>query len=437
MVERTRSGLPVILLTVFLDLVGFSIIFPLFPAMLEHYLAPQHDTLSWLGQGIQWLREALAGTGSDQERYVVVMFGGLLGSLYSLLQFVAAPFWGSLSDRVGRRPVLVVTVAGTALSYVLWFFAGSFELLILSRLVGGCMAGNLSVATAAIADVTAPSERAKGMGLLGAAFGVGFIFGPALGGLLSTIDLSAHLSWPGVQPFSAAALGALLLAAINFVWVLRRFDETLPDDRRGLASSQRTIHPGKLFRPMDVPGVSRTHWVNFLFVLAFSGMEFTLTFLAHDRFAYTPLQNTWLFLFTGVVVAGVQGGLVRRLAPVLGEKKLALRGLVLVMPGLALIGLAPSETLLYVGLGFLALGSAFTTPSLSALVSLYAPESRQGEALGVFRSLGSLARAVGPLVAAVLYWQLGSVAPYVGGALFLLLPLGLARTLPDLRRAGS
>lgn len=429
--NRKRAGLGVILLTVFLDLVGFSIIFPLYPAMLTYYLEREGEG-GLLGGLMAVLQRAAASSGGDAEFYTIVLFGGVLGSLYSVLQFLAAPMWGSLSDRIGRRKVLVFTVAGTALSYLLWFFAGSFSLLLLARLFGGMMAGNLSVATAAISDVTEAKDRAKGMGMIGAAFGLGFIFGPALGGLLSTVDLSKTLALPGVNPFSMAALAALVLAVINFVWVLLRFGETLDEGRRGKARSGRSINPVKLFKPMPFPGVTTTNLVYFLFLLGFAGMEFTLVFLARDRFGYTPLENTYLFLFTGVLIALVQGGVVRRLAPALGEKKLTLAGLLILEPGLVLVGLASSSAMLYGGLALLATGSALATPGLSALVSLYAPDERQGEALGVFRSLGSLARAIGPLVAAFLYWKLGSKAPYLGGALLMVLPVVLGMTLPAL-----
>lgn len=434
--SRNRTGLGVILLTIFLDLVGFSIIFPLYPAMLTYYLEKDGDA-GLLGSLVSVLQRAAASSGADAEFYTIVLFGGVLGSLYSVLQFVAAPLWGSLSDRLGRRNVLVVTVAGTALSYLLWFFSGSFALLLVSRLLGGLMAGNLSVATAAIADVTEAKDRAKGMGLVGAAFGMGFIFGPAIGGGLSGVDLSGVVPLPGVNPFSMAALGAFVLAAINLVWVVLRFAETLDDERLGKAKSGRPINPLKLFSPLPYAGVTRTNLVYFLFILGFSGMEFTLVFLARDRFAYTPMQNTGLFLFTGVLIALVQGGVVRRLAPKLGEKKLTLLGFLLLEPGLVLVGLAGSEAMLYGGLALLAIGSAFATPALSALVSLYAPDERQGEALGVFRSLGSLARAVGPLAAAVLYWKLGSRAPYVGGAALMSLPLLLALGLPPIPSRGE
>lgn len=423
-----KVGLGVVLLVVFLDLVGFSIIFPLFPALLEHYLG-QEGHAGFLGAVLDTLR-AFAPAGEEGEYYTVVLFGGVLGSLYSVLQFIAAPLWGALSDRVGRRPVLLVTVSGVTLSYALWFFAGSFALLVIARVLGGLMAGNLSVATAAVADVTDEKSRAKGMGMLGAAFGVGFILGPTLGGVLSLVRVDVVLaSVPGVNPFSGAALGAFLLSALNLLWVLRKLPETKRTRER---TQRRPLNPVRLFAPSDIPGVSRTNLVYFVFLVAFAGMEFTLTFLAHDRFAYTALQNAFMFVYVGFILALVQGGVVRRVAPRFGEKRLALAGIALLVPALALIGFAPSEGVLYGGLFLLATGSALATPSLTALVSLYAPDDRQGEALGTFRSLGSLARAVAPLIAASLYWRYGSALPYYVGALLLLVPLALGFTLPKM-----
>lgn len=429
--EKKSSGLGAILLTVFIDLVGFSIIFPLFPEMLVHYVGLEGPD-SLIGQLQQHL-VAFAPAGGDREFYAVVLFGGVLGSVYSLLTFVAAPLWGSLSDRIGRRRVLLVTVTGTLLSYALWFFAGTFSLLLLARVLGGVMSGNLSVATAAVADVTEEKDRAKGLGMLGAAFGVGFIIGPTLGGVLSLVRLEDLVGLPGVNPFSGAALGALLLSALNLVWIWRRFPETLSVKHR----AGRPVSPLRLFAPTDVSGVNRTNLVYFIFITAFAGMEFTLTFLCRDRFDYSSLQNGLLFIFVGVIAAAVQGGVVRKLVPRIGEVKTARIGVVLTVPGLLAIGVAGSQAMLYVGLFLISVGSSLATPSLTALVSLYAPDDRQGELLGVFRSLGSLGRGVAPLIAAGLYWKFGSGSPYTVSALVLLLPLALTWALPERSAAAA
>jgi MFS family permease len=426
-----RSVLGLVFLTAFLDLAGFSIIFPLFPAMLEYY-AGAAGSHTRLGEMVAMLRE-YAGESPNAELLVYALFGGVLGSLYSILQFVFAPIWGALSDRFGRRPTLLVTLFGTMISYVVWFFAGTFTWLIAARLLGGVMAGNISTASAVVADTTTPADRSKGMGMMGAAIGLGFIFGPAIGGQAAKVDLSSY--WPeaasmGVNAFSFAAAVAFVLALINFLWALVRFPETHPPEKRGRGRGERTANPLSVFTAVRSRGVPRANLVYFLFFLAFSAVEFTLVFLAVERFAYSPHDNAWMFVFVGVLIALVQGGLVRRLAPRFGDRRLTWVGVLMVLPGFVLIGLAASEGRLYGGLALMAVGSALTMPCLSSLVSRYAPADRQGLALGTFRSAGALSRAFGPVLGGLLYWKLGSASPFLIGAGFLLLPLGVALGLP-------
>ena len=426
--ERKKSPIGVLFLTVFVDLVGFSIIFPLFPDMLEHYAGAD----SVFGGLIANLAELSGEQEEKRDFYTTVLFGGILGSLYSILQFLFAPMWGRLSDRVGRRPVLLMTIGGLCVSYLVWIFSSSFLLLIFSRVLGGAMGGNISVATAAMADSTDEKNRAKGMGMIGMAFGLGFILGPAIGALLSSPSLNIQ-SWglPGLNPFSTAAAGAFLLSLWNLSWVMRSFKESLPEEERGKAHrAGRPISPLKLFRGFDIPGVSRTNMVYFLFLVAFAGMEFTLTFLAKDRLGYTRHDMMWIFIFVGVIIALVQGGVVRRMAPKLGEKKVTLYGLILLVPGLLVTGTASTIGLFYLGLAFLAVGSALATPCQTALASLYTPAHRQGEVLGTFRSLGALSRAVGPIIACAAYWKLGSVSPYYGATALVIIPILLALGLP-------
>ncbi|MCH2585134.1 MAG: MFS transporter [Planctomycetes bacterium] len=425
--ERKKSPIGVLFLTVFIDLIGFSIIFPLFPDMLEHYSRPGGGFFAdWIKQ----LAEFSGETG-DKKFTATVLFGGILGSLYSILQFLFAPMWGRLSDRIGRRPVLLITIGGLCVSYLVWIFSHSFLLLIISRVLGGAMGGNISVATAAMADSTDEKNRAKGMGMIGMAFGLGFILGPAIGALLSGFELDKALPGMGFNPFSAAAAGAFLLSLWNLSWVRRSFKESLPEEARGKAhQAGRTISPLKLFRGFDIPGVSRTNMVYFIFLVAFAGMEFTLTFVANDRFGYKSRDMMWIFIFVGLIIALVQGGIVRRMAPKMGEKKVALYGLILLVPGLLVTGTASTIGLFYLGLAFLAVGSALATPCLTALASLYTPAHRQGEVLGTFRSLGALSRAVGPIIACAAYWKLGSVSPYYGATALVIIPILLALGLP-------
>lgn len=427
MTDRSRSILGVVFLTVFLDMVGFSILFPLFPAMLEHYLELEGEE-SAIGRLHAWLRGLAANDWA-----AVTLFGGILGSIYSLFQFLSAPLWGTLSDRLGRRRILMVTLTGTAVANLLWGFSGTFAVLVFARLLGGVMAGNISTASAAIADTTEGRDRAKGMGMLGAGIGLGFVVGPGIGGALASwsrnIDWGSAADW-GLNPFSGCAFAALALSILNLVWAGARFHETLPPERRGQAGAERSLNPFGTLARLDSPGVMRASLIYFVFFTAFGAMEFTLSFLARDRFGYDEAAIAWMFVFVGLTIAFVQGGVVRRLAPRLGEQRLALLGMVLTLPGFVIVGATGSSATLYLGLGFLSVGSSFIMPSLSALVSRYAPDERQGLALGVFRSVGSLARAIGPLLGGVLYWKLSSWGPYYVGAALALIPLGMALKLP-------
>lgn len=432
--KQSRRTLGIVFLTLFLDLVGFSIVFPLFPAMLDYYLPNGAGDGSLLGRLIAPLAGWAESSGAVNPRFMTaVLFGGILGSLYSILQFIFAPIWGAYSDRVGRRKVLLITISGLALSYVAWFFAASFWVLVLARVLGGIMGGNLSVATAAVADCTTREKRSSGLAIVGIAFGLGFIVGPAIGGLLAMInplDFNPELAAYGINPFSIPALVSFLLAVVNLIWVARQFKETLPVEKRKHASVERTRLPVfQMFRS-PCPATRRTNLVYLLYMLAFSGMEFTLTFLAVERFAFSPAQNGGMFVFIGFILILVQGGIVRRLAGPVGEKRLAVAGLVCGVAAFLVLAIALNLGLFFGALALMAFSIGLASPTLSALVSLYSDESEQGANLGVFRSAGSLARAIGPLSAALVYFAYGSKSAYLFGAMIVVLPLLLALSLP-------
>ena len=408
-----------------MDLVGFSIIFPLFPAILEHY--GQTGILLSLTESLDAFSEA---TGAG-ERFTPVLFGGILGSLYSVLQFFFAPIWGNLSDKFGRRSILLTTTLGVFISYVIWGFAGSFLLLVIARFIGGCMSGNISVATAAVADVTTKENRSKGMGMVGAAFGLGFIIGPALGGFCSRYNLlETHPEWEayGINPFSVVAFISAAIALLNFVWVKLHFAESLPAEKRGQGPHHSPI---ARLREKLSPAIVKTNRTYFVFMFAFAGMEFTLTFLGANRFGFTPTQNAWMMVFVGFILVLVQGGLVRRLAPKLGERRVATTGLGLVSVGLVILAVAPSVSILYLGLGFMAFGMGLCSPTLTSMVSLFASESEQGRALGAFRSIGSLARAIGPILACFVFWWFGSTLLYITGAAITAIAVILCTRIPN------
>jgi ferrochelatase len=432
--QSSKKTLKLMFLTMFLDLVGFSIIFPMFPAMAKYYLEVDGDNFFLSGMmnlisGIQSISLSSYGTA---QMSTIVLFGGLLGALYSLLQFIAAPIWGTISDRVGRRPVLLISVFGLFISYVIWMFSGSFTLLILARLLGGLMSGNLSIASAVVSDITDEKNRSKGMAVIGIAFALGFVFGPALGGILSLYNPISHypgLQDLGVNPFSTAATLAALLSFVNFITIWKSFPETL---RPGVkAHIERSMNPLKLLRPLPFPGVNLTNFAYFLFIMAFSGMEFTLTFLAVERLGYTSMDNAYMFIFIGFIIGMVQGGYVRRKAHDIGERKMSFQGLIAIVPGLLILAFAKAGWMLYAGLFFLAIGSAMIIPCLTSLVSFYTPSHMQGQSLGIFRSLGSLGRVIGPVYASLVYWKYGSVNAYLIGAALIALPAVLVKLLPE------
>ncbi len=422
-------SLGVIFLTIFIDLVGFSIIFPLFPSILDYYLELDGGSgmLAWILERLDSVSE-ISGGG---ERFTPVLFGGLLGSLYAVLQFFFAPLWGSLSDKKGRRSILLLTTLGTCLSYALWMFAGNFALLIAARLLGGAMSGNLSVATAAVADVTTKENRSKGMGMIGAAFGLGFVIGPAIGGacsLFNPLERWPELAGMGINPFTLVAGISVILSLINYFWIRARFVESLPEEKRGTDALSRNPIT-RLLQPQSA-SVRKTNFAYLVYIFAFSGMEFTLSFLGVERFGYTSTDITFMMVFIGFVLIVTQGGIVRRLAPKIGEKPTATSGLVLVAIGLGFLSQADTTGGLYLGLGIMAVGAGLCSPTLTALVSLYAPAEEQGKALGMFRSIGSLGRAIGPIAASFVFWWYGSDNLYLAGAVITAIAAALCMRLP-------
>jgi MFS family permease len=423
-------SLGVIFLTLYIDLIGFSIIFPLGPDLLEYYLKLEgrSGALGWLVGQTDALAHAF-GIGN----YAPVLFGGVLSSVFSILQFVFAPFWGAVSDRRGRRGVLLLTVTGTALGYFIWVCSGSFWLFLLSRVVSGAFSGNLSVATAAVADVTSRQERSKAMGLVGAAFGLGLVTGPTLGALTAHMDLTTRfpsLVRFGLNPFSVPALLAFGLCLVNLAWISARFNETLSARARSGATEPRLRNPITAMLGLENAAVRRTNLEAFVFSIAFVAMESALTFLATKRFGYTARENGWLLGFLGLCAIVTQGYIVRRLLKVADEIRVLMSGLGFTILGFFVIGFANQPWMLYVGLALVALGSGLVNPSTTGLISLYAGAEEQGRVLGIFRSLSALARAFTPVLAGIVFWRFGSTSVFVGGAVMTVLALALSTRLP-------
>ncbi|MEO5363648.1 MAG: MFS transporter [Magnetococcus sp. DMHC-8] len=374
---RTAS-IGIIFFTVFMDLLGFGMVLPLMPL----YAA-------------------------DPRFQATATEIGWLMAIYSLMQFVFAPLWGRLSDRVGRRPVLLVGLFGSACSYLVYGLAESLMVLFLARGLAGIMGANIAVAQAAMADLTPREGRARAMGLIGVAFGLGFILGPALGGLASGEGLA-------VAPMVAAAITGLNGLAALF-WL----GETLsPRDRDDTGVGG--VHPlwGAAWRQArSWPGALRVCLLMGLFTMLFAAFEVIMPLWGQAQLGWTLVSIGWVFTYIGVVAVVTQGGVVRYLASRVGEKQTAGLGLLLVTVGLALFALDGLPVAL-TALALIAAGAGLVHPGLSSLVSLNTPPAQQGLMLGLFQSMGALGRGVGPVLGGLGYAGLA-------GATFPLIALGL------------
>lgn len=384
-----KATLGAIFLTIFLDLVGFGIMLPLLALYAKEFGA----------SGFQV---------------------GLLSATYSVFQLICAPLWGRISDRVGRRPVLLGTIAANCVAMTVFGLARTLPLLFLARALAGIGGANLSTARAYIADVTSDGDRAKGMGLVGAAFGLGFIFGPFMGGIL------AH--YGGV---SAPGLAAAGLAAVN--WVLAYF--RLPESRRP-EDRTKTHDAGWLDLDAMKKALARRdiQLLILLFLvlnLGFTGLEQAFVLHVSERFHYAARGTGYLFMFVGLIGAVIQGGFIGRLNRRFGERTLMLTGITALAAGMALIPLAWHLPELLGTLVFVSAGNALNNPALASLISRRATGDVQGGTLGVQDAAGSLARILGPSLAGLAYDNVSHVAPFFGGAAVVLTGLVLvARIRP-------
>jgi predicted MFS family arabinose efflux permease len=337
---------------------------------------------------------------------------GWLMTGYSLMQFAFTPIWGRLSDRYGRRPLLLLSIVMTAVGFLGYALAPDFRWLLASRLFAGAATANIAIAQAYIADVTPPEGRARGMGLIGAAFGLGFVLGPALGGFLSAISLAA----PG---YAAAALASANGVAAFFI---------LPEPKARVASPRRA-HVAALLDELRRPGIRRLIVIYLLAVLAFSGMEATFALIAAHRCGLDQRHVSYVFAFIGVVVTVVQGGLIGPLTRRFGEQALLVAGFILQAVGLAAVPYAGNMAGLLGACLPLAFGSGLSTPALSSLLSRSARDEDQGGTLGIGQSAAALGRIGGPISATNAYDHVWYAAPYVGGAVIMLVTAAIGSTL--------
>nr|CAG4644134.1 EOG090X09U7 [Lepidurus arcticus] len=391
-----------------LDLLAFTIILPLFPSLVDMYATREKGTSGLYAQLSLAVLSVQESVGIPAQ-FSGVLFGGFLGSMFSLLQFFVSPIAGSFSDSYGRKPALLLSLVGVAISYAMWYMSSSFAMFVAARIVGGISKANVSLATAIMADVTGIKDRGIAMALVGVAFSLGFMVGPMLGAWFAIGLKNQGLVGEWYQLPAAVSLA---LAVTNVVFVAVAFKESLPKERRSaslvssLSQAWNLINPFALLNFSAIEGLPRKDTdrlkklgrVYFLFLFLYSGLEFTLTFLVHMRLNWGAAHQGKMFLFIGIIMALVQGGFSRRIKPG-KENSFALLGLLLVIPSFVIIGIASSAPILFVGLAFYSFASATVVPCLTTMVSSFGNSNQKGVLMGVFRSIGALARALGPAVA--------------------------------------
>ena len=368
----------IIFLTIFVNLIGFGIIIPLLPFYAETFGASPLQI-------------------------------GLLFAIFSVCQLVAAPVLGDLSDRYGRRPVLIFSLAGTVVSFVMLALAHSLTMLFLARIVDGLSGGNISTARAYVADITEPKDRARAYGFIGAAFGLGFVLGPALSGVLARISITA--------PIWVAA--ALTLAATAMAWLW--LPETVHRAQAGTGNPFRFL-PGLLRRPI----IGRVMAIDFVYWFAFAIFQTTFALFAERRFGFDVPRTGYFFAAFGVLGAVVQGGLIRPVVARLGDKGTFILGLVCAVVGLVGAALAPSVVALSVALVPLALGIGFGHPTVASLVSRAAHGDEQGRVQGAAGAVESLGRTIGPVWGNAALQHYGNAMPFVSAAGVLVMMVVLA-----------
>jgi MFS transporter, DHA1 family, tetracycline resistance protein len=378
-----RSSLLVLFLTVFIDLIGFGMVIPFLSYYAREYGASG------------------------------MVVGAVVG-IYSIMQFFFAPVWGRLSDRIGRRPVLLISLTASFAGYLLFAFTRSLTVLFASRVIAGIGGANIGTAQAYIADSTTAENRAKGMGLIGAAFGLGFILGPPMSGILSEVGTNRGL--PGNLLPGLVAAGLSFTAFLIALSVLK---ESKPEGlvpRSGVPPQfdkhlWKEIGDNRLLASL-MAGL-------FLTLLAVAGMEISVTLHGRERFGFRQIDMAYLFLFMGAIVAAIQGGLIGRIVRKIGETGVIIIGSASFTLGFVLIPSIWRLPWLYVVALLIAIGQGLCYPALTSLVSKVAPESERGSLLGLATSVGSLARFIGPIMSGFLYDLATAEGAFYGGAVLM------------------
>lgn len=397
-----------------MDLIGFGMIIPLSPYLARHF-------------------------GADELQV------GILMSIYSLMQFFFAPFWGRISDKKGRKPIIVLSLLGACVSHLGFAFAQSYVQLFLARMFAGFFGANLSTAMAYIADVTEEKDRSKGMGLIGAAFGLGFIIGPFFGAELAALGDRLGSLPPFGQSF--AAIGAGAICFLNAIFAVRWLKESLSDEIRSKAvvENRQTKLPIERIRLLIAhvgrPTVGPLMQITLISTFSMALMEATLFLFVQDVLGWSIRQAGYGFAYVGIVMVFTQGYLIRKVIPKVGEKNTLLAGAILLAIGLAGIGLSRELLPLAFAVTFLGLGSGLLSPSVSGSISLLTRRDDQGMTIGVNQSFSAMGRIIGPAIGGWLYRDLGMQYPFLVGALTALIAfaigLSIYAKLPNAGKAGD
>jgi MFS transporter, DHA1 family, tetracycline resistance protein len=388
---KMHMALGLMFLTVFIDLIGFGIIIPVLPLYAEKFGANAFTV-------------------------------GLLLMSYSAMQFFFAPMWGRLSDKIGRRPVLLISLTCSAIGYTIWGMSGTLAMLFVSRIIAGFGNANLAVAQAYIADVTPEEHRAQGMGMIGAAFGLGFVLGPAIAGISTSIGVH-----PNILGYVAATF-----SVIDLIFTAIYLPE--PKVRSGKAHNPFTGGVGHYFSTLFNQKFSLSLFIMFISTFAFANMETTLVLLTSQYYNFTMAQNSYLFVGLGLVMVVIQGGLIRQLAKKYPDAPLISVGTALLTVGLILIPITHSLVVLCIGLIILATGSGINNPSVSSLLSKLCPKEETGGVMGVGQSMSTLGRILGPVAGGYLFDAQGAASPYWLGAGCMLLACMLSLKLPRIQK---
>lgn len=398
--KNINKNLTIVFFIVLIDVIGFGIIIPLLPYLV-----------SSLGE----------------DAFSI----GLLMAIFPFMQFVFAPVWGRLSDKYGRRPFLLLSLFGSVLAHTLFAVSSTYAFLFLARALAGFFGASISSAMAYIADVSEPEQRTKRMGFIGAAFGLGFVLGPALGGGFGVLGQSLGSVPPFGQQFAALMAGVICL--FNFIFAFFFLEESLKNKQSEIKFSIKDLFRNTKFliilESLRLPVIGKLLFIGWMFSLAMVHMEVSLFLLMKERFHWTLLQSSLGFAYIGLIMTISQGGLVRVLVPIWGERKLLVLGLV--FAGLSLVGIAFAYSLwpLVMAITILGFAYSFFQPAFNGSLSLLSKASEQGERLGLAQSMSSLGRIIGSILAGWLYTRYGMESPFLMGAFYTLIAVVILRKI--------